>query len=343
MVTDLPPEAQTPGTRSTPPPLSHGPRAALDRSASRSRWVHPTRFTGEYPNGWNGYTFLDWSKEGNAYHPADDYNFGFGNDDLGQEVVAVAAGEVVHTSESDKGYGNIVVIRHPLDDDLQRFVRQTYAIETTVLYSLYAHLQDITTTEGSAVEAGTVIGHVGVSGTQWAHLHFELYAPIPNTGWRFWPTGWTPEQIKRYYLPPYRFIESLKNLETYQQFLGKPAEYWQQLERERQELLEKLQQQAQEWQQKLQEQQQASQSASAALQEELARLRAEVTRLQQAQGAAVASEQLAQRLQDLERENMELKQRLQAGGVSAPLSTYSAGDLALELIRRLISLFRSRR
>ncbi len=343
MTIDLPPATETPDARSTPPPPSHGPRAALDRSASRSRWIHPTRFTGEYPHGWNGYTFLDWSKEGNAYHPADDYNFGFGNDDLGQEVVAVAAGEVVHTSESDKGYGNIVVIRHPLDSDLQRFVQQTYAIETTVLYSLYAHLQDITTTEGSAVEVGTIIGHVGVSGTQWAHLHFEIYAPIPNTGWRFWPTGWTPEQIKRYYLPPYRFIESLKNLETYQQFLGKPAAYWQQIERERQELLDRLQQQAQEWQQKLQEQQQASQVASAALQEELARLRAEVTRLQQVESASAASEQLTQRLQALERENLELRQRLQAGGPSAPLAAYSAGDLALELVRRLISLFRSRR
>ena len=311
-------------------------KGKMQMSGNTDRWVHPTKFTGEYPHGWNGYVFLDWSKEGQAYHPADDYNFGYGNEDLGQEVYAAAKGEVVHTSEAQTGYGNIVVIRHPLSAELQRFIKEIYAIETDVLFSLYAHLQDFVVAPGDTVEAGTLIGHVGKSGTTWAHLHFEIYAPIPGTSWRFWPTDWTPEQIKRHYLPPYRFIESVKNMETYAQFLGKPKEYWLQLERERQELLEKLQskdeeisQLTQDWARRLEEQQKLIQQGK----EEITRLKGEIERLQLPMNEQL--ERLSKRVRELEQENLSLREQLE----KASLSSYSVVQLILEIVRRAIAVF----
>jgi len=309
-------------------------------SGHADRWVHPTKFTGEYPQGWNGYTFLDWSKEGQAFHPADDYNFGYGNDDLGQDVYATADGEIVHTSEANTGYGNIIVIRHSLGPDLKQFIKETYGIETDVLYSLYAHLQDILVKAGSAVDAGSVIAHVGMSGTEWAHLHFEIYAPIPDTDWRFWPSGWSKEQIKRYYLPPYKFIESVRSMDLYAQFLGKPKVYWIQVEQERQELLAKLgkkdeeiQQISQGWERRLEAQQQVNQQ----LQDEIARLRSEIGALQQSGGAQV--EQLTKKIRDLERENLDLKERLSAQPAKTPLSEYSVAELVVEIARRIITMF----
>ncbi len=63
------------------------------------KWVHPTKFTGEYPD-WAGFTFEDWDATNKVYHPGDDYNFGGGDDDCGQDACSVAAGIVIHTPVS---------------------------------------------------------------------------------------------------------------------------------------------------------------------------------------------------------------------------------------------------
>lgn len=206
------------------------------------RWVHPTKFTGDYPD-WNGFTFLDWHKKNNVYHPGDDYNFGYGNQDLGQDVVSTASGTIIHASRRTAGYGPIIIIKHNLGYNLRRFIKETYGIETTTLYSFYAHLKDIFVNEGDQVGEGQRIGTVGKGGTTWAHLHFEIYAPIgelAKKGWRFYPVGWAKETIKKYWLPAYRFIESVKNIETYETFLGKSKSYWLQVEEDRKDLMEQL-------------------------------------------------------------------------------------------------------
>lgn len=217
------------------------------------KWVHPTKFTGEWPN-WNGYTFLDWNKDAKVYHPGEDYNLGFGNDDLGQDTVATSAGVVVHTSKRNVGYGNIVIVKHTLGYLLRKFIKENYGIEVNELYSLYAHLKDIFVNVGDVVETGQRIGTVGMSGTKWAHLHFEIYAPIgelAEEGWRFYPVGWSKEKIKKYWLPAYSFIESTKNQETYDSFLGKPKEYWLTVEKDRDDLIKQLSQKDIDWAKKL--------------------------------------------------------------------------------------------
>lgn len=206
------------------------------------KWFHPTKFTGDWPN-WSGFTFLDWDQSNNVYHPGEDYNFGYGDQDLGQDVNLVANGIVIHTSRKTTGYGNIIIVKHTLGYNLKRFIKETYGIETDTLYSLYAHLKDIFVNIGDEIEGGARIGTVGKSGTQWAHLHFEILAPIGELlgkAWRFYPTNWSKEKVQEYWLPAYRFIESTKNLESYESFLGKPKEYWLQVEKDRENLMKQL-------------------------------------------------------------------------------------------------------
>lgn len=206
-------------------------------------WVQPTRFVGEYPN-WAGYTFGDWDSNFKVYHPGEDYNFGLaGWDDFGQDVVACAKGIVIHNSKSNSGYGNMVVIKHTLGYNLKRFIREYYGIDVSELYSLYAHLKDGIAPVGMKVDVGQLIGHVGNSGTQYPHLHFEIYNPngeLKNSDWRFYPVGWSKEKIKANYLPAYLFIEATKNMPAYDTFLGKTKDYWEQVEKDRENLLTQL-------------------------------------------------------------------------------------------------------
>lgn len=213
------------------------------------KFVHPTRFTGNWPN-WNGYTWLDWSPEAKSRHPGDDYNFGNGADDLGQDVSSIANGVVYHTSKSDRGYGHMVIIKHTIGYNLKRFIKETYGVETDTLYSLYAHLQKIIVATGNEVEAGAKIAEVGKTGTNSPHLHAEIYhleRDLIHTNYRFYPVGWTSEKIKENWLPIYNFIESTKNIESYEQFLGKSKEYWLTVEKDRESLLKQLGQKEQEF------------------------------------------------------------------------------------------------
>lgn len=209
--------------------------------------THPTRFTGQYPNGWAGFTFSDWDNTNKVYHPGDDYNWNGdkkgGDADLGQRVEAMGNGIVVHTSKSTRGYGNLIIIKHTLGYNMKRFIKETYGIETDELYSLYAHLQDILVAVGNEVDMGALIGHVGKSGTKWAHLHQEVYAPIGRMlelNWRDYPIGWSKEEIQKYYLSPYKLVESVKNMESYETFLGKKKDYWLAVEKDREDLMKQV-------------------------------------------------------------------------------------------------------
>jgi len=218
------------------------------------KWVHPTKFTGNWPD-WSGYTWLDYYKSNNVYHPGDDYNFGYGDEDFGQEVASVSTGIVVHTSKSTTGYGNIIIIKHQLGYNLKRFIKDQYGIETDVIYSFYAHLKDILVAVGNEVDTGSLIGHVGKSGTNWAHLHHEIYAAIGELvgkSWRFYPIGWSKEQISKCWLPAYKFIEATKQMvDLVETYLGKPKDYWLQVEKDREGLLKQVGEIDGEWAKKL--------------------------------------------------------------------------------------------
>ncbi|MCZ0932498.1 MAG: M23 family metallopeptidase [Oligoflexia bacterium] len=76
----------------------------------------------------------------------------------GSPVLASADGKVVWTGYDEHGYGNLVVLDHG------------YGLKT-----YYAHLSQIKTKMGKAVEKGEVIAHVGSTGRSTGpHLHYEV-------------------------------------------------------------------------------------------------------------------------------------------------------------------------
>lgn len=98
-----------------------------------------------------------------GYHEGDDLNLKTGGDsDLGQELLAVADGEItsVHSHTGIPTFGNHLhlKINTPFGE---KFVH-------------YAHCQDILVPEGAKVMEGQLIAHVGKSGTTLAHLHFAI-------------------------------------------------------------------------------------------------------------------------------------------------------------------------
>jgi murein DD-endopeptidase MepM/ murein hydrolase activator NlpD len=73
-------------------------------------------------------------------------------------VSAAGRGTVVFAGWDTGGYGNTVIVEHPLE-----------------VRSLYAHLSRIGVNKGSAVSAGDTVGRVGSTGVSTGpHLHFEL-------------------------------------------------------------------------------------------------------------------------------------------------------------------------
>jgi|694.fasta_scaffold02962_8 murein DD-endopeptidase MepM/ murein hydrolase activator NlpD len=165
---------------------------------TNKKWIHPIKFTGNYPNKWAGYTFLQWSKHSWNWHEGVDYNFGYGSNDLGLPVVAVSDG-VIDWQGYHKGWGNHVFIKHE------------HPIHGTI-YSHYAHLKNMKRRIGEKVKMGDQIGECGATG--WSnmspHLHFEIRKPI-GKGYDFYPSplkGWTKTKTKQFYTDPYYFIEA---------------------------------------------------------------------------------------------------------------------------------------
>jgi peptidoglycan hydrolase-like protein with peptidoglycan-binding domain len=90
---------------------------------------------------------------GNRFHTGLDYPAASGS-----LVAAAGRGQVVFAGWDSSGYGNTVVIAHPLG-----------------VRSLYAHLSRIGVSRGTAVVAGSTVGRVGSTGfSTGPHLHFEL-------------------------------------------------------------------------------------------------------------------------------------------------------------------------
>jgi len=81
-------------------------------------------------------------------------------------ISSIAAGTVVHTSPiaGRSNYGKYVVVAHPW--------------ENSQVYSLYAHLAEVSCKPGDAVKAGGLLGRMGYTGAginrTRAHLHLEL-------------------------------------------------------------------------------------------------------------------------------------------------------------------------
>jgi murein DD-endopeptidase MepM/ murein hydrolase activator NlpD len=75
---------------------------------------------------------------------------------VGTPVKAAACGTVSFAA-TQSGYGNMVCVQH-----------------STTFSTCYAHLKDLIVAVGTPVAAGTVIGHIGMTGrTTGPHVHFE--------------------------------------------------------------------------------------------------------------------------------------------------------------------------
>lgn len=92
-------------------------------------------------------------------------------------VMSIAKGQVVHTAHiaGRSNYGKYVVVEHDW--------------ENSKVYSLYAHLAEITVTVGDPVNPGSVLGRMGYTGVGLnrtrAHVHLELALKMSENyeGW----------------------------------------------------------------------------------------------------------------------------------------------------------------
>ena len=123
-----------------------------------------------WPKGWLDATpfgklyFIGTPSE--AYHTGADLNFGRPYEDKGMACYACASGMVTFAARLGK-WGNLVVIRH---DPL-------YEPSGQVIYSRYAHVQNMRVTVGDRVARGQRICEVSDAfGRYVPHLHFDLSA-----------------------------------------------------------------------------------------------------------------------------------------------------------------------
>lgn len=76
---------------------------------------------------------------------------------LGTPIRAVSGGKVVYRGEGIRGYGLLIIIKHPGN-----------------FLSAYAHNRKILVQEGALIKAGDIIAEMGNSGTDKVKLHFEI-------------------------------------------------------------------------------------------------------------------------------------------------------------------------
>lgn len=157
----------------------------------------------KYSTPLTGLDYLEYYNKHNVYHPGVDFNFGSGNQDCGQEVIAPKSGFVEYVWNStwnSGGFGKFIILFHA-DGNFTR----------------YAHLQSIDDKirQGKEVKAGQLLGYLGNTGTTYCHLHFELLnkacAEWQRKHWRIWrayPSGWTKDDVQKYYLNPWKWLES---------------------------------------------------------------------------------------------------------------------------------------
>ena len=132
---------------------------------------------------------------GKNNHLGDDWNgVGGGNTDIGDNVYSISDGIVSFSDNLGGGWGNIVRIYH----NIGSFEKPQF------IESFYAHLEDVSVSEGTVVKAGQKIGTIGnVQGKYLAHLHFEIRHKVDlpiGPGYSYNNSG---------YLDPTQFIRKM--------------------------------------------------------------------------------------------------------------------------------------
>ncbi len=141
-------------------------------------------------------------------HPGEDWNgAGGGNTDLGQDVFATASGRVTSAGNFGQPWGNVVTIEHVFYSNHEK----------RKIYSLYAHLSEISVEVNQSVSRRQRIGAIGQDPqkTFSAHLHFELRwdGQLPPT---YWPSSNGRDQawVAEHYAPPSEFIRAHRSLHS---------------------------------------------------------------------------------------------------------------------------------
>ena len=154
-----------------------------------------------WPSGWRDATpfgklyFIGTPSE--AYHTGADLNFGRPFADKGMAVYSVANGVVAFAARLGV-WGNLVVIRH---DPL-------YIPAGQIIYSRYAHVQNMRVSVGDRVTRGQRICEVGDAfGRFVPHLHFDL---SPTTMFETRPGNWPKlnyDELIAHYIDPLQWIQ----------------------------------------------------------------------------------------------------------------------------------------
>lgn len=146
-----------------------------------------------------GLKYLQYYKPHNVYHPGIDFNFGIGNQDEGQSVVAPtwAIVEYVSPNGYNGGLGNYVVLRHP----------------THGVWTRFLHLEKVFCKAGEKLAPEQLFALLGDTGTTSAHLHFEVlnqkgldfirdyYRPYGR-----YPTGLSRNRVAEMFLDPAKWL-----------------------------------------------------------------------------------------------------------------------------------------
>ncbi len=126
------------GTRIENAPVPQEQRADLAMRTQAADWIWPT----------NGSLLSSFSGNSKGLKIS-------GN--MGQAIVATAAGEVVYSGDGLRGYGNLIIIKH-----------------SDALLSAYAHNSKLLVKEGETVTQGQKIAEMGNTDTDTPKLHFEI-------------------------------------------------------------------------------------------------------------------------------------------------------------------------
>lgn len=150
-----PPMATRPATTATTPrPTASAPVARSENKTPAVRQPAPTPAVSGAPR-WQ------WPAKGPViarFQGNTGLNKGIdlaGN--LGEPVVAAAAGQVVYAGTGLRGYGKLLIVKH-----------------NDTFLSAYAHNDTLFVKEGDIVSAGQRIAGMGASGTDRVKLHFEI-------------------------------------------------------------------------------------------------------------------------------------------------------------------------
>jgi murein DD-endopeptidase MepM/ murein hydrolase activator NlpD len=147
------------GLMATPKSGSYAPTELALREHYWFDWPVPGRILPTYPYGgrWPGGTWV---------HRGVDINGA-----IGDPVVAVAPGVILEAGDE------LVDIEGRMSDayGIHVFMQLDQTFDGWPIYILYAHFSDVLVQEGDHVEAGQVVGLVGVTGfTTGPHVHLEI-------------------------------------------------------------------------------------------------------------------------------------------------------------------------